>query len=91
LEIPARGKLSYVEPGAGTYENCLKKGELNKREGKRYYHFIARWVASTQFMADVSGQFLEARRAECGKLLASLVSSRMESCLSGEEAREKGG
>jgi hypothetical protein len=87
LGIPAIGKLSYVEPG-GAYENDLKKGDLNKREGKRYYHFIARWVASTQFMADVSGQFLEARRAECGKLLASLVSFGMESCLSREEARE---
>lgn len=49
------------------------------------YHFIARWVASTQFMADVTGQFLETRRAECGKLLASLVSSRMEPRLSREE------
>jgi len=61
------------------------KNKINKREGKRYYHIIARWVASTQFMADVTGQILEARVAEYGKLLASLVSFRMESCLKREE------
>jgi len=68
----------------------IKKGKLNKRESTRYYHFIARWVASTQFMADITGQFLEARREECGKLLASLVPFRMESCLSREEGSAEG-
>lgn len=61
------------------------KGNMTKGERKRHYLFLALRITATQFMADIAGQVLEAMGTECSKLLASLVSFGVESCLSREE------
>ncbi len=67
-------------------EGCEKdKKGLESTERQRHYLSLARWIAATEFMADIAGQILEARSAECSKPLTSLVSFWMEPRLSGKE------
>ena len=78
------GKSSEVDSGriVNLSEGC-EGGRRGKKEPQREkrdntYLILELWVSANKLMIDIAGQVLEAEHRKSSKLLASLISLRME-------------